>query len=100
MHHVGALAGRRFARPRIPILFSLYQETRALRYLQTLPNPPDGFSLAVGRATGSQHAQHAPTVKGAFGIQGRHRSDSNASHSAPSTRQGGAHNLQQAKEKQ
>ncbi|AZH71274.1 hypothetical protein CV760_03690 [Bifidobacterium adolescentis] len=36
---------------------------------------------------------HVPPVKGAFGIQGRHRFDSDASHSAPSTRQGGAHNV-------
>lgn len=34
----------------------------------------------------------------ALGIHGRHRFDSDASHSAPSTRQGGAYNAKQAKE--
>nr|DAT94593.1 MAG TPA: hypothetical protein [Caudoviricetes sp.] len=58
-------------------------------------------SITVGRATDREHVQVVvPTVKGALGIHGRHWFDSNASHSAPSTRHGGAHNLQQAKENQ
>lgn len=83
----------RFARPRIPILFSLYQKRRhsgACKPFQVRLTA----SIAVGHATDREHVQVVvPTVKGAFGIQGRHRSDSDASHSAPSTRQGGAHNI-------
>lgn len=58
-------------------------------------------SITVGHATDREHVQVVvPTVKGALGIHGRHWFDSDTSHSAPSTRQDGAHNLQQAKENQ
>lgn len=51
-------------------------------------------SITVGHATGRERVQVAfQRSKGRSGIQGRHRSDSDASHSAPSTRQDGAHNL-------
>ena len=71
---------------------SLYQETQAFRCLQTLSSPPDGQSPSAAPPTANEFRSHVPTVKGAFGIHGRHWFDSIASHSAPSTRQGGAHN--------
>nr|DAK72777.1 MAG TPA: hypothetical protein [Caudoviricetes sp.] len=61
---------------------------------------PDGFHRRRSRHRPRTRSGRVPTVKGALGIQGRHRFDSDASHSAPSTRQDGAHNLQQAKETQ
>jgi len=58
-------------------------------------------SIAVGRATDREHVQVCvPTVKGALGIQGRHWFDSNASHSAPSTRQDGARNVNKQRKQQ
>lgn len=54
---------------------------------------PDGFLVAVGRATGRERVQVAFQQSRGVRIQGRHRSDSDASHSAPSTRQDGAHNV-------
>lgn len=75
------------------IFFSLTIKKRAFRYLQTLQVRLTA-SITVGHATDREHVQVCvPTVKGAFGIHGRHRFDSNASHSAPSTRQDGAYKL-------
>lgn len=51
-------------------------------------------SITVGHATDRERVQVAfQRSKGRSGIQGRHRSDSDASHSAPSARQDGAYDL-------
>ena len=84
--------------PRIPIFFSL--KNAGAQVPATPSKNCLTASITVGHATGREHVQVVvPTVKGAFGIQGWHWFDSNASHSAPSTRQDGAHNAKQAKEK-
>lgn len=91
--------GRRFARPRIPIFSCLNicrhsGACRSFPFLLCLT-----ASITVGHATGRERVQVAfQQPKGRSGIHGRHRSDSDASHSAPSTRQDGAHNLTKQKE--
>ena len=92
-HSVVASVVRRFARPRIPSSSPLSKKRRhsgackpfQIRLTASHRRPRHRPRTRSGRV---------PTVKGAFGIQGRHWFDSNASHSAPSTRQDGAHNLQ------
>lgn len=50
-------AGRRFARPRIPIFFfTLYQETQAFRCLQPFQVRLTA-SIVVGHATDREHVQ-------------------------------------------
>lgn len=84
--------GRRFARPRIPI-FSCLNICRHSGACGSFLTMPDCFNHSRPRHRPRTRSGRVPTAKGAFGIQGRHRSDSDASHSAPSTRQDGAHNL-------
>lgn len=74
------------------IFFSLTIKKQAFRCLQTLSSPPDGQSPSATPPTANEF-RSVFQQSGAFGIQGRHWFDSNASHSAPSTRQDGAHNV-------
>lgn len=82
------------------IFFSLTIKKQAFRCLQPFQVRLTA-SIAVGHATDREHVQVVvPTVKGALGIHGRHWFDSDASHSAPSTRQDGARNLNEQKDNQ
>lgn len=74
-------------------LFSLYQKTQAFRCLQTLSSPPDGQSPSATPPAASMFRSCSNSQWRSESNQGRHRSDSDASHSAPSTRQGGARNV-------
>lgn len=85
--------------PRIPIFFSL--KNAGAQVPATPSKNCLTASITVGHATGREHVQVAfQQSKGRSGIQGRYWFDSDASHSAPSTRQDGARNLNERKDNQ
>lgn len=79
--------------PKDSNLFSLYQKRRHSGACKPFQVRLTAFSHRRPRHRPRTRSGRVPTVKGALGIQGRHWFDTSASHSAPSTRQDGARNV-------